>query len=146
MILLFQKNGDKAQLFSGDYMKSVEGMSIATGILLGLTMFVNVWGVIWPNQKIVIANARNVQAGGEADPAAAAAGRKAALASRQNTIFSFTMLMFMVGTAHFFGGRFPSSTDLRRAGRLLGHRRRHLAGARAQLPRRDRRPRPAAPT
>ena len=39
MLLLFQTNGDKAQLFSGDYMKSVEGMSIATGILLALTMF-----------------------------------------------------------------------------------------------------------
>jgi uncharacterized membrane protein len=62
-----------------------------------------VWLVIWPNQKKVIANARNVLAGGEADPDAAAAGRRAALASRQNTIFSFTMLFFMVGAAHFFG-------------------------------------------
>ena len=35
-------------------------------------MFLNVWLVIWPNQKKVIANARNVQAGGEADPDAAA--------------------------------------------------------------------------
>ena len=51
--------------------------AIATGILFGVTMFLNVWGVIWPNQKIVIANARNVQAGGEADPAAAGAGRTA---------------------------------------------------------------------
>ena len=34
-------------------------------------MFLNVWLVIWPNQQIVIANARNVQAGGEADPEAA---------------------------------------------------------------------------
>jgi len=115
-ILLFQKNADKAQLFSGDYWKSVSGMSIATGILLALTMFANVWLVIWPNQKKVIANARNVQAGGEADPAAAAAGRRGALASRQNTIYSFTMLMFMVGTAHFFysGNGFkalPSSGD-----------------------------------
>jgi uncharacterized membrane protein len=102
LILLFQKNGDKSQLFSGDYMKSVPGMAIATGVLLALTMFLNVWLVIWPNQKKVIANARNVQAGGEADPDAAAAGRKAFLASRMNTIFSLTMLMFMVGTAHFF--------------------------------------------
>ncbi len=102
LILLFQKNGDKSQLFSGDYMKSVPGMAIATGVLLALTMFLNVWLVIWPNQKKVIANARNVQAGGEADPGAAAAGRKAFLASRMNTIFSLTMLMFMVGTAHFF--------------------------------------------
>src|SRR5437764_9336347 len=95
MILLFQKNGDKSQLFSGDYFKSVPGMAIATGVLLAVTMFFNVWLVIWPNQKKVIANARNVQAGGEADPDAAAAGRKALLASRMNAIFSFTMLMFM---------------------------------------------------
>ena len=96
-------------------MKSVPGMAIATGILLALTMFLNVWLVIWPNQKKVIANARNVQAGGEADPNAAAAGRKALLASRMNAIFSFTMLMFMVGTAHFFlPGNFkfaPSGSD-----------------------------------
>src|SRR4051794_27663341 len=114
LILLFQKNGTKSQLFSGDYWKSVTGMSIATGILLALTMFFNVWLVIWPNQRKVIANARNVQAGGEADPTAAAAGRKAALASRMNTIFSLTMLFFMVGTSHFLGGfftPFPSGSD-----------------------------------
>jgi uncharacterized membrane protein len=103
LILLFQGgDGEKIQLFDSDYLKSVQGMSIATGVVLALIMFVNVWGVIWRKQKVVIANARNVQAGGEADPAAAAAGRKAGLASRQNTIFSFPMLMFMVGTAHFF--------------------------------------------
>src|SRR3954462_5638092 len=102
LILLFQKNGDKSQIFSADYMKSVPGMAIATGILLALTMFLNVWLVIWPNQKKVIANARNVQAGGEADPDAAAVGRKEFLASRMNTNFSRTTLMFMVGTAHFF--------------------------------------------
>lgn len=115
LILVFQFDG-KAQLVDGDYWTSTPGMSIATGILLALTMFANVWLVIWPNQKKVIANARNVQAGGEADPAAAPAGRRALLASRQNTIYSFTMLMFMVGTGHFFGlSRFfdlePSSGD-----------------------------------
>jgi|KBSSwiStaDraftv2_1062776.scaffolds.fasta_scaffold580114_1 uncharacterized membrane protein len=104
LILLFQQySSSDPQLFDGDYWKSAVGMSIATGILLALTMFFNVWLVIWPNQKKVIANARNVQAGGEADPSAVAAGRKAGLASRQNTIYSFTMLLFMVGTAHFFG-------------------------------------------
>jgi len=104
LILAFQPgNGAKIQLFDMDYLKTAPGMAIATGILLGLTMFANVWGVIWRNQKIVIANARNVQAGGEADPAAAGAGRKAAMASRQNAIFSFTLLLFMVGTGHFFG-------------------------------------------
>ena len=61
-------------------------------------MFLNVWGVIWRNQKVVIANARNVLAGGEANPIAAASGRKALLASRQNMIFSLPMLFFMLWT------------------------------------------------
>ncbi len=96
LILGFQDEFTKSS-----YFKSAPGMAIATGILLALTMFVNVWGIIWRNQKTVIANARNVQAGGEADPGAAAAGRKALLASRMNTIFSLPMLVFMVGTSHF---------------------------------------------
>jgi len=100
-----------AQLFSNTYIKSAEGVSIYTGILLAVTMFLNVWLVIWPNQKKVIANARNVQAGGEADPAAAAAGRTAALGSRMNTIFSFPMLLFMVGTGNFFGFYTTTSSD-----------------------------------
>jgi cytochrome c biogenesis protein CcdA len=82
-------------------------------MLLGITMFLNVWGVIWRNQKVVIANARNVLAGGEADPNAAAAGRKALLASRQNAIFSFTMLFFMIGAAHFFTPGTFDTTDKR---------------------------------
>jgi uncharacterized membrane protein len=113
-ILLFSKSGGKTELFSGDYFKSAPGISIATGILLALTMFLNVWLVIWPNQRKVIANARNVQAGGEADPSAADAGRKALLASRMNAIFSLPMLLFMVGTSHFLGGffkPFPSGSE-----------------------------------
>jgi len=74
-ILLFQGgDGGKIQLTNGDYWKSTVGMSIATGILLAVTMFANVWLVIWPNQKKVIANARNVQAGGEANEIALDAG------------------------------------------------------------------------
>jgi uncharacterized membrane protein len=91
-----------ADLFSSTYWKSAGGTSIATGILFAIVMFLNVWGVIWRNQKVVIANARNVISGGQADPAAADAGRRAALASRLNTIFTFPMLLFMVGTGNFF--------------------------------------------
>jgi uncharacterized membrane protein len=98
ILFVLQKN-------TADYMKTPQGAAISTGMLLGLTMFVNVWGIIWRNQKTVIANARNVQAGGEADPAAAGAGRKALLASRQNAIFSLPMLAFMVGTNHFAGAK-----------------------------------------
>ncbi|GMU79111.1 MAG: hypothetical protein AMXMBFR46_19040 [Acidimicrobiia bacterium] len=106
LILGAQKgtDGTGSLLSDGDYWKTAPGVSISTGILLGITMFANVWLVIWPNQRIVIANARNVLAGGEANPDAAAAARKSGLASRQNTIFSFTMLLFMIGTSHFFGG------------------------------------------
>src|SRR4029077_6334689 len=75
LLLLLQRTaGGDAELGSGTYWKSAQGLSIATGILLGVTMCLNVWLVIWPNQKKVIANARNVQAGGEADPAAAGGG------------------------------------------------------------------------
>jgi uncharacterized membrane protein len=112
LLLSLQKFGNNGYaMFHGDYFKLPEGVAIATGILLGVTMFLNVWGVIWPNQKKVIANARNVQAGGEADPAAADAGRRAALASRMNTIFSFPMLFFMVGAAHFFDTSFLTGSD-----------------------------------
>ncbi|MGB2757462.1 MAG: urate hydroxylase PuuD [Acidimicrobiia bacterium] len=80
------------------------GVAITLGALIGTTMMLNVWGIIWRGQKVVIANARNVQGGGEADPAAPAAGRAALMASRQNAIFSFSMVFFMVGTSHFVGG------------------------------------------
>ena len=75
--------------------------AILTGMLLGTIMLLNVWGVIWRNQKIVLANAANVLAGNAADPNAAAAARKAGMASRQNTIFSVTMVWFMSFSAHF---------------------------------------------
>jgi uncharacterized membrane protein len=63
-------------------------------------MWANVWFVIWPAQKVVIANAENVAAGGEPDPAAAAAGGRAGMASRTNTLFSIPMLFFMGTASH----------------------------------------------
>ena len=75
-------------------------LAISLGMLIGTIMLLNVWGVIWRNQKVVLANAANVLAGGEADPNAAAAGRRAMMASRQNTIFSVSMLFFMVFRGH----------------------------------------------
>ena len=78
-------------------------IGISTGMLLGTIMMLNVWGVIWRNQKIVLANAANVLNGGEANPDAAAAGRRAVMASRQNMIFSVAMLFFMVYKSHVTG-------------------------------------------
>ncbi len=74
---------------------------ILTGALLGTLMWANVWFVIWPAQKVVIANAVKVAAGGEADPAAPARAARAGLASRTNTLFSIPMLFFMVAAANF---------------------------------------------
>lgn len=85
------------------YWPNAPGVSISTGMLFAITMFLNVWLVIWPNQKTVIASAERVAGGGEADPAAAPAGRKALLASRTNTLFSIPVLWFMLFTSHFAG-------------------------------------------
>jgi uncharacterized membrane protein len=87
-----------------DFFKRPTGVSIFLGMIIALVMLTNVWMFIWPNQKIVIANATNVLAGQEPDPAAAAAGRRGLLPSRQNTLFSVSMLWFMVGTSHFYNG------------------------------------------
>ena len=86
-----------------EYFSRAPGWSnaaILTGMLLGTIMLLNVWGVIWRNQKVVLANAANVLAGGQADPNTAAAGRRALMASRQNTIFSVSMVWFMVLRGH----------------------------------------------
>ncbi|HET6565479.1 MAG TPA: urate hydroxylase PuuD [Xanthomonadales bacterium] len=80
--------------------KHLSGYGIIVGALLGTFMFLNVWLIIWPNQKIAIASAEKVAAGGEADPAAAGALAKAGLASRTNTLFSIPMLFFMASSVH----------------------------------------------
>lgn len=64
---------------------------ILLGALMGTFMFLNVWLIIWPNQKIVI---------GINQGDAAAAGGKALLASRTNTLFSAPMLFGMLGSKH----------------------------------------------
>ncbi|MGI9251519.1 MAG: urate hydroxylase PuuD [Pseudohongiellaceae bacterium] len=81
---------------------------ITVGLVLGTLMFLNVWLIIWPNQKIVMASNEQVLVGGEALPAAAGALAKAGLASRTNTLFSLPMLFFMGASAHLGGvGRVP---------------------------------------
>ena len=82
------------------YLKHLSGMGIMIGVTLGTIMFLNVWLIIWPNQKIVIASAKQVAGGGEALPGVAAALGKAGLASRTNTLFSIPMLFFMASSVH----------------------------------------------
>lgn len=89
-----------------DYFASTPGTSIAFGAVLGTIMFLNVWLVIWPAQKIVIGSAEIVAAGGDPDPEAPAAAKRAARASRCNALFSIPMLFFMGATSHWVSARF----------------------------------------
>lgn len=67
------------------------GTEIILGATMGTIMMLNVWGIIWRNQKIVL---------GMKEGDAAAAAAKAGLASRTNTLFSVPMLMYMVYSVH----------------------------------------------
>src|SRR5574341_1446962 len=66
--------------------------ALAIGGLLGIIMMANVHGIIWPNQKKIIAA---VSAGGPAPAEMAQWGRTALLASRVNFMLSIPMLFFM---------------------------------------------------
>lgn len=75
-------------------------INILTGGLMATFMFLNVWGIIWRAQKVIIANAVAVAGGAAANPQAAVLAPKAALASRTNVLFSIPMMFFMVGSNH----------------------------------------------
>ncbi len=92
--------GLKGHAFGSEMFNTSWWAFIATGATLGTIMFLNVWLIIWPNQKIVIASATQVAAGGAALPEAAAAGARAGVASRHNTLFSVPMLFFMGAASH----------------------------------------------
>jgi uncharacterized membrane protein len=76
------------------------GVWIIIGSVLGSLMAANVWFIIWPAQKAIIASANSVAAGGQADPTAAARGARAAIASRTNVLFSLPMLFLMGACRH----------------------------------------------
>jgi uncharacterized membrane protein len=78
-----------------EVMQTSWGVGISLGGLMGIVMFLNVWLVIWPNQKIVIASANAVAGGGQADPKVPDASARGFLASRTNTLLSIPMLFFM---------------------------------------------------
>jgi uncharacterized membrane protein len=73
---------------------------ILTGGTLGTLMWYNVWFVIMPRQRLTIASAEAVAAGGQANPEAAAQAPLAARASRTNVLFSIPMLFFMGAARH----------------------------------------------
>jgi len=64
--------------------------NIGFGMWMGLIMAFNVWFIIWPAQKIALGM---VEADADAKPAA---GRRAMLFSRTNTLLSIPMLFSMI--------------------------------------------------
>ncbi|MFK7831548.1 MAG: urate hydroxylase PuuD [Congregibacter sp.] len=77
--------------YVGAFKNLVASSLIIMGALAGTLMFLNVWLVIWPKQKIVL---------GMVDGDGPAAAAKAGLASRTNTLFSGPMLLGMLGSKH----------------------------------------------
>ncbi len=77
-------------------------LSIGIGGTLGIIMFLNVWLIIWPNQKRIIRMTAEAAAKQQSPPPEMAAmARKAYLASRTNFYLSFPMLFFMASASHF---------------------------------------------
>ncbi len=66
---------------------------IGVGAWLGTIMLLNVWGLIWPNQKKIL-GLGGVSA---SDEEKAKAKKIALIASRTNTLLSVPMLMCMIG-------------------------------------------------
>src|SRR5437870_2027862 len=79
--------------FSGHNYASNKTYSIGVGGAYGILMLLNVWGIIWPNNKRMIGA---LQGG---PPAAPELARQAFLASRTNAWLSLPMLLFMA-TSH----------------------------------------------
>lgn len=71
---------------------------IYPGFMFATIMFLNVWVIIWPRQKKVIAAAN-----GEKIDGVPAMARRGFIASRTNTLLSIPMLFFMASAVHLQG-------------------------------------------
>ena len=78
-------------LLMGVQGKGVMNEYIVAGALFGTLMFLNVWLIIWPNQKIAL---------GMVEGDGPTAAGKALLASRTNTLFSAPMAYCMLASPH----------------------------------------------
>jgi uncharacterized membrane protein len=79
---------------NGESYASNKAYSIGIGGAYGIVMMLNVWGIIWPNNKRILAATAGT---GPAAPPELA--RQAFIASRTNTWLSLPLLFFM-GTSH----------------------------------------------
>ena len=71
-------------------------IAIGLGMWLAIIMFINVWFVIWPNQKIALGIIS------APDDVKAKAARTAMLFSRTNTLLSFPMFFGMVSAQNLY--------------------------------------------
>lgn len=78
----------------GESWASNKTLSIGVGGAYGIVMMLNVWGIIWPNNKRIIA-----ATAGTGPAAAPELARQAFIASRTNAWLSLPLLLLM-GTAH----------------------------------------------
>lgn len=77
-------------------------IAIAIGGGMGFIMFMNVWMIIWPLQKKIIAATKATAETGAPAPADMPKwARRAFLASRTNSWLSIPMLFFMGAASHF---------------------------------------------
>src|SRR3954452_8109778 len=83
---------------AGGYSSADRGFTLmGVGMWLGIIMMLNVWGIIWPNQKRALGIV-------EADAdTKAKSGRMAMLGSRINLLLSIPMLVSMTMTQTLFG-------------------------------------------
>jgi uncharacterized membrane protein len=80
--------------FVGAFMLQAGHVPIGIGAWLGTIMMLNVWGLIWPNQKKILGIKPAT------DEEKVKARRIAFLASRTNTMLSVPLLFFMAAGAH----------------------------------------------
>ena len=74
---------------------SPSSMALLLAALLATVVCANVWLVLLPHQRVVVASARRVLTGGSPDPQAPVHGRRAALVSRSNLLFSLPLLLLV---------------------------------------------------
>ena len=97
-LLVAHVNGYLMQAMTLGIMDGVaKHTAIGIGMWLGIIMFINVWFVIWPNQKRALGMV-------EASPEKkAASARTAMLFSRTNTLLSIPMLFSMASAQNRWG-------------------------------------------
>jgi uncharacterized membrane protein len=92
---------DTSLTVAGNHWASNKSLSIGVGGAMGIIMMLNVWGIIWPNNKRMI----GALTGGS--PAAPELARQAFIASRTNAWLSLPLLLLMAaahGDWPIFGG------------------------------------------